>query len=294
MIPTLSAPASTQWIATSDLSPSPFSLSVYGDPAGEVADLLDSVREQGILVPIVVVADGEGWEIVSGHRRWACAQRLGHEEVPAEIREIDSIADRRRAVLEYNRQRRKTFSQLMREADALESLIGGEAARRRNANLRQGLAEEMADRRNSDDRAGRTDEKIAKTLNIGGKDLYRQARSIWKAAISGDSRAISGLGQLDAGTKSIHAAYKDLRRRDRYTAGFRPTPYDVWPFKHDRAFGIPHPGSIPPGIVAHLLHYYTQPGDLVVEQRSTSANRWDVAASRSTSLRYVLKFKNGT
>ena len=279
MIPTLSAPASTQWIATSDLSPIPFSLSVYGDPAGEVADLLDSVREQGILVPIVVVADGEGWEIVSGHRRWACARRLGHEEVPAEIREIDSIADRRRAVLEYNRQRRKTFSQLMREADALESLIGGEAARRRNANLRQGLAEEMADRRNSDDRAGRTDEKIAKTLNIGGKDLYRQARSIWKAAISGDSRAISGLGQLDAGTKSIHAAYKDLRRRDRYTAGFRPTPYDVWPFKHDRAFGIPHPGSIPPGIVAHLLHYYTQPGDLVVDPMAGGGTTLDVCES---------------
>ena len=74
---------------------------------------------------------------------------------------------------------------------------------------------------------------------------------------TGDPRARSSLAQLDAGTKTIHAAYKDLRRRDRFTAGFRPTPYDVWSFKHDRAFGIPHPGSIPPAIVAHALHYYT-------------------------------------
>ena len=44
---------------------------------------------------------------------------------------------RRRAVLEYNRQRRKTFSQMMREADALEALLEAEARRRRLANLRQ-------------------------------------------------------------------------------------------------------------------------------------------------------------
>lgn len=279
MIPTLSATTSTQWIATSEISPSPFSLSVYGDPEGEIGDLVESVRKHGILVPIVVVPAEEGWEIVSGHRRWASARVLGHEEVPVEIREIDSKADLRRAVLEYNRQRRKTFSQLMREADALESLLGGEALRRRNVNLRQGAGEDCADRRNSDNREGRTDERVAKALGIGGKDLYRQARSIWKAAISGDSRALSSLGQLDAGTKSIHAAYKDLRRRDRFTAGFQPTPYDVWPFKHDRAFGIPHPGSIPPGIVAHLLHYYTQPGALVVDPMAGGGTTVDVCES---------------
>ena len=58
----------------------------------------------------------------------------------------------------------------------------------------------------------------------------------------GDVRARSGVEQLNAGTKTIHSAYKDLRRRDRYSADFRPTPYDVWSFRQDRAFGIPHPG----------------------------------------------------
>ena len=87
------------------------------------------------------------------------------------------------------------------------------------------------------------------------------------------------MAQLDAGTKTIHAAYKDLRRRDRFSAGFRPTPYDVWSFKHDRAFGIPHPGSIPPAIVAHTLHYFTAPGALVVDPMAGGGTTFDVCTS---------------
>jgi hypothetical protein len=114
---------------------------------------------------------------------------------------------------------------------------------------------------------------------MGGKDLYRQARAIWRLAGTGDVRARSGVAQLDAGTKTIHAAYKDLRRRDRFAADFRPTPYDVWSFRHDRAFGIPHPGSIPPAIVAHMLHYYTPPGGLVVDPMAGGGTTLDVCQS---------------
>jgi hypothetical protein len=114
---------------------------------------------------------------------------------------------------------------------------------------------------------------------MGGKDTYRQARAIWLAAQSGDVRATAAVDQLDVGEKTIHAAYKDLRRRDRFTAGFRPTPYDVWSFRHDRAFGLPHAGSIPPGIIAHALHYFSQPGDLVVDPMAGGGATIDVAAS---------------
>ncbi|WP_422924177.1 DNA methyltransferase [Singulisphaera sp. PoT] len=255
-----------------------FSISIYGDPSLETGGLLESVREHGILVPLVVTPSSGSWEVISGHRRLACARVLELVEVPCEVRKLRSADERRMAVLEYNRQRVKTFSQLMREADSLEEWEEQEAKGRRNANLRQ-FQDESADRRNSDDRGGRSDIKIAKTLGIGGKDLYRQARAIWKTAQSGDARARNGIEQLDAGTKTVHAAYKDLRRRDRFSAGFRPTPYDVWSFKHDRAFGIPHPGSIPPAIVAHTLHYFTSPGDLVVDPMAGGGTTLDVCNS---------------
>ena len=156
------------------------------------------------------------------------------------------------------------------------------------------IKQESSECRDSDDRGsqagdvarlepggqrGRIDTMIARRLGLGGKDLYRQARAVWRMAQKGDARARSGVAQLDAGTKTIHAAYKDLRRRDRFTADFRPTPYDVWPFRHDRAFGIPHPGSIPPAIVAHALHYFTPPGGLVVDPMAGGGTTLDVCQS---------------
>lgn len=266
-------------LPTAALRPSLFSLSLYGDPDAEAGDLLESVRAEGILVPLVVTLEGERWEVISGHRRLACARALDLAEVPCEVRDFGSPAARKLAVLEYNRQRRKTFSQLMREADALEELQVFEGQRRRLANLRQFQAP-ITERPDSDARAaGRTDAVVARAIGLGGKDLYRQARAVWRTAREGDARALSAVAQLDAGTKTIHAAYKDLRRRDRFSAGFRPTPYDVWPFRHDRAFGVPHPGSIAPAIVAHLLHYYTRPGDLVVDPMAGGGTTLDVCAA---------------
>ncbi len=267
-------------IATDRLSRNPFSLSIYGETQVETAGLIESIRDHGVLVPLVVVPSGEAWEVISGHRRLACARLLNLSELPCEVRSIDDDRDRRRAVLEYNRQRTKTFSQMMREAEALESLWSPDARDRSRSNLRQAIdPPDAADRRNSDDRGGRTDSAIATAIGLGGKDLYRQARAIWKVAQSSDPRALSGVAQLDAGTKTVHAAYKDLRRRDRFAAGFRPTPYDVWTFKHDRAFGIPHPGSIPPAIIAHALHYFTESRDLVVDPMAGGGTTIDVCQS---------------
>ncbi|HEX8199052.1 MAG TPA: ParB/RepB/Spo0J family partition protein, partial [Isosphaeraceae bacterium] len=130
MPPALAAPSSLRCIPTAELRPSAFSLSVYGDPEVETDGLLDSVRAQGVLVPLVVVREAAAWEVLSGHRRLACARLLGLPEVPCQERPVPRGAARRRAVLEYNRQRRKSFSQLMREADAQESLLAPEARRR--------------------------------------------------------------------------------------------------------------------------------------------------------------------
>lgn len=275
---------SVRLIPTIQLKLNDFSLSVYGDPDAEIGDLVESIRNQGVLVPLVVCPVGKSWEVLSGHRRLACARALGLVHVPCEVRIVRERTTRRLAVLEYNRQRRKTFSQLMREADALETLYAPGAMNRRVANLKKGQARTDGvqvdePRRNSDDRKGRTDTRIAQMLALGGKDLYRQARAVWKAASSGDARAKAAVASLDLGTKTVFAAYKDLRRRDRFSAGFRPTPYDVWAFKHDRAFGIPHPGSIPPSIVAHALHYFTAPGALVVDPMAGGGTTIDVCQS---------------
>ncbi len=287
------------------LNPNGFSMSIYGDVTTQIDDLLPSIREHGILVALIVApgSGAESWEVISGHRRLACALALGMAEVPCEVRALPPGKSRQRAILDYNRQRLKTFSHLMREGDALEEIWGTEAKNRKLNNLRRieksPTRFNQVDCRNSDtpgeqreptagiesatrsqrNNRGRTDSAIASYLGMGGKDLYRQARAIWHLAQSGDIRAQSAVNQLDAGTKTVHAAYKDLRRRDCFSANFRPTPYDVWSFRHNRAFGMPHPGAIPAAIVAHTLYYYTAPDALVVDPMAGGGTTLDVCES---------------
>ncbi len=91
---TSTAPPPVRLIPPQDLSVNRFSLEIYGDPATEIDDLLESVRTHGVLVPLVICATRAGWEVLSGHRRLACARALGLTEVPCEIREIQGEAAR--------------------------------------------------------------------------------------------------------------------------------------------------------------------------------------------------------
>jgi len=58
-----------------------------------LAELTDSIREQGIIQPIAVRPrkGGEGgYEIIAGERRWRAAQRAGLREVPAVIVNVET------------------------------------------------------------------------------------------------------------------------------------------------------------------------------------------------------------
>jgi ParB family transcriptional regulator, chromosome partitioning protein len=61
-------------------------------PRGAIApaslnDLVDSIREQGILEPLVIAKTPAGYQIVAGERRWRAAKLLGLSKVPVVIRE---------------------------------------------------------------------------------------------------------------------------------------------------------------------------------------------------------------
>ena len=48
----------------------------------ELAALQESIRNQGILVPLTVYADGRRLVLLDGERRWRCAVKLGLHRVP--------------------------------------------------------------------------------------------------------------------------------------------------------------------------------------------------------------------
>ena len=51
----------------------------------EIASLARSIREQGVLQPLVLRSRGDGYELIIGERRWRAAQLAGLEEVPVVI-----------------------------------------------------------------------------------------------------------------------------------------------------------------------------------------------------------------
>ena len=58
-----------------------------------LAELADSIRQQGVIQPIVVRARGDGFEIIAGERRWRAAQLAGIDRIPAIVREVaDEVA----------------------------------------------------------------------------------------------------------------------------------------------------------------------------------------------------------
>lgn len=51
-------------------------------PPESLAELADSIREQGIIQPLVVRVVGEFFELIAGERRWRAAGLAGLTEVP--------------------------------------------------------------------------------------------------------------------------------------------------------------------------------------------------------------------
>jgi ParB family chromosome partitioning protein len=67
----------------------------------ELGELSDSIRERGIIQPIVVRAlQGDNFEIIAGERRWRAAQRAGLHDVPVAVIEANDAQALEFAIIE--------------------------------------------------------------------------------------------------------------------------------------------------------------------------------------------------
>jgi len=84
-------------------------------------ELADSIKEQGIVQPLIVRPTGGNFELIAGERRWRAAQMLGLAEVPVIVRQADDRAVLELALIE-NLQRENLNA--IEEAQGYAQLIG--------------------------------------------------------------------------------------------------------------------------------------------------------------------------
>ena len=77
--------SSPREVAVDRITPSPFQPRRTFDEA-KLEELAASIRYQGIIQPLVVRPQGDGFALIAGERRWRAAIRAGLSRVPVVIR----------------------------------------------------------------------------------------------------------------------------------------------------------------------------------------------------------------
>lgn len=76
-------------IAVSDIIPNPLQPRKTFD-ADKLAELTESIKEHGVIQPLIVRKNGAKYEIVAGERRWRAAKTAKLRTVPVIVREYDN------------------------------------------------------------------------------------------------------------------------------------------------------------------------------------------------------------
>ncbi len=66
----------------------------------ELEDMAASVREKGVITPLLVSKTEEGYQLIAGERRWRAAQKAGLERVPVVVREVTPTEQLELALIE--------------------------------------------------------------------------------------------------------------------------------------------------------------------------------------------------
>lgn len=209
-----------------DLKPHKINLDIYGDEIADV-DLVESIREKGILEPIVILEDNT---IISGHRRWFASMSLNLERVPCRSMSFSNELDEKEALIEFNRQRKKNATQTMKESDMIKD-ITSERARIRQIELAgtrpnkdvdlvatlppgketKTLAEDaIIPENNQTEEVGKTRDIVAEQVGMK-TTTHRKVSKVWEVAKTGHTYAKSLMQKIDKEDVSINEAAKRIK-----------------------------------------------------------------------------------
>ncbi len=191
-----------------EISPNRFQPRKYFDD-DKLEELIASIRENGVLQPVVVQKAESGYELVVGERRWRASKKAGLKKIPAVIREVSDDQALQLAIIEnIHRQDLNPIE----EAEAYARLAEEFA-----------LTQEMIA-----NKVGKSRTAVANTMR-----LLKLSRQIKEDLISGKlsmghARALLGLdnpGQIQALCKEIYKHDLTVRQTENRVSNLKqPMP----------------------------------------------------------------------
>jgi len=168
------ADARIEEIEVAKISPNPFQPRKVFEPAA-LKELADSIKEHGVIQPLVVTRTPVGYEIVVGERRFRASQLAGMEKVPAIIKEAMVDQTKLEVALIENIQRQELNP--IEEAQAYERLM-------KTFNLTQ---DQVAKK------VGKSRPAVANTVRLLNLPAEIQRAVIEGKLMEGHARALLGL-----------------------------------------------------------------------------------------------------
>ena len=173
LIPQRAHAAGSIEIAISRIQPNPRQPRQRMDEA-ELEALAASIREHGVLQPILVTETLDGYQLVAGERRFRASQLAGLERIPAIVRQL---ADREQLELALVENLQREDLGPMEEAHAFRSLLDD-----------FGMSHDAIA-----NRVGRARSTVANTLRLLDLDARVQAAVADRTISEGHARALGGL-----------------------------------------------------------------------------------------------------
>jgi len=233
------------YAAVDQIDPNPFQPRRQFDPS-EIAALADSLRQHGMIQPVLVRATNDRFQLIAGERRLRAALEAQLHEIPVRVMELDDQRVSELAMVE-NLQREDLNA--VEKASAFRDYLGRYG----------GTQEELAGRLGLD---RSTISNLIRLLELPD-EIQDAVRA--KRLTPGHARAILGLPDAEARLAASRRVIKEglsVRQTETLVTTGEPTP-DRTRFRKDPAHTDGGPGAKAPHVLELEQHLHSRFGTAV-------------------------------
>jgi len=190
---------------------------------GDLKPLIDSIREHGLINPITVMDNMDGYVLIAGYRRLHAMKALGEHDIVATVLDPMDADEQLKMEIDENEVRKNfTIRERLAYADKIKVIEQAKSRKRMSEHARDGhdrkqgwLNGDTPEAQDTPVKKQRTDDIVAERAGFSSRHQYE------RAAYVADHRP-ELLDQIDTGEKSISSAYAEVKAEQESITSEKP------------------------------------------------------------------------